>query len=323
MGDHMTLLHACERFVVHCETEKNLSKLTVRAYQGDLNCFVSIIGASCKLHDFSESWIERAVQKWSADPALKATTVKRRTACVKVFVRWLFRRRFISFNPLERIHLEIKIPKRLPRNLLTDEIRQLIVAKPESMSANARSGGGSILSRSEWDKLTARVAIEVLCLTGVRVGELVKIRQSDIDHNLRQVLVLGKGNRERHVSFPDDITTSRLQSYREYANLGFGQQDYNTFFLNGLGRPANEQYIRRVIRTFAKDTGLTRRVTPHMLRHTAATQLLEAGLDIRFVQRLLGHASITTTEIYTHVADHVLRAEISRANVRERLELHR
>lgn len=319
----MTLLHACQRFIVHCESEKNLSKLTIRAYQGDLNYFVGIIGASCKLHDFSESWIERAVQKWSADPALKATTIKRRAACVKVFVRWLFRRRLISFNPLERIHLDIKIPKRLPRNLLTDEIRRLILAKPESMSDSARKRGGSILSRSDWDKLTARMAIEVLCLTGVRVGELVKIRLSDIDHDLRQVLVLGKGNRERHVSFPDEVTTNRLQSYREYAALGFGQQDFDAFFLNGLGRPANEQYIRRVIRTFAKSAGLTRRITPHMLRHTAATQLLEAGLDIRFVQKLLGHASITTTEIYTHVADHVLRAEISRANVRERLEMHR
>lgn len=318
----MNVNEACTRFLTHCETEKNLSAPTIRAYRGDLKCFAEAVGANRLLADFSESWIEVAVQAWSADPEIKITTVKRRAACVKVFVRWLFRRRLIAFNPLERIQLEIRVPKRLPRNLHMEEIRALVATKPEGMTKPQPDDEKQpFLPRSEWDKLTARMAIEVLFLTGLRVGELVKVQHANIDHNLRQIRVMGKGSRERHVSFPDAITPKRLQAYRTLAQERFNLADPQALFFNGLGKPANEQYIRRIIRAYAETANLTRRVTPHMLRHTAATQLLEAGLDIRYVQRLLGHASITTTEIYTHVADHVLRAEIAKANVRERVEI--
>lgn len=313
----MNLLEACERFLTHCEAEKNLSTLTIRAYRGDLACFVACNGATRPVQEFSESWIEAAVQRWAGDPTIKVATVKRRAACIKVFVRWLFRRRHIAFNPLERIALDIRLPKRLPRNLHTQEIRQLVANKPEQVA-----GATPALSpRAEWDKLTARLAIEVLFLTGLRVGELVKIRMGDMDQNLRQIRVWGKGSRERHVSFPDAVTTTRINAYQAQALQRFGVREAVTLFCNSLGRPANEQYIRRIIRAYAEAANLNRRVTPHMLRHTAATQLLEAGLDIRYVQRLLGHASITTTEVYTHVADHKLRAEIERANVRARIEI--
>lgn len=317
----MTLEEACELFLAYCASEKKLSPLTLRAYRGDLRCFTSHIGATRSLEDFSESSIEHAVHHWASDPGLQAATVKRRTACVKALTRWLFRRRLISFNPLERLHLEIRVPKKLPRNLLTAEIRQLIRIKPESLAVRHKRIA-PVLSRNDWDRLTARLMIEVLCLTGIRVGELVKIRLPDLDLDLQQILVHGKGNRERHVSFPDAVTMKRLQTYRRLALRRFGHLG-DTLFLNGLGRPANEQYVRRVIRDFAAEANLSRPVTPHMLRHTAATQLLEAGLDIRLVQRLLGHASITTTQIYTHVADHVLRTEIARANIRRRLETYR
>lgn len=316
-----TLNDACERFLSHCESEKRLSPLTLRAYAGDLRCFLAVAGADNLLTQFSESWIESAVKVWSQDDTLKAITVRRRVACVKAMVRWLFRKKLISFNPLERIHIEIRIPKRLPRNLHTDEIRRLIADKPETLTGIDKQAHGSSISRSNWDILTARLAIEVLTLTGLRVGELVKVRRADLDLRLGQIRVSGKGNRERHVSFPDNITTIRLQTYQKLAEEKFAQSNSDGLFYNGLGKLVNEQYLRRVIRHYAEDADLTRRVTPHMLRHTAATQLLEAGLDIRLVQRLLGHASITTTEIYTHVADHVLRSEIARANVRGRLEM--
>ncbi|MBC3916116.1 tyrosine-type recombinase/integrase [Undibacterium sp. CY18W] len=319
----MDLLNSCEFFLQHCETEKKLSILTIRAYRNDLNCFVKVTGENAELKNFSETWIEDAAQLWLSDPDLKATTVKRRIACLKSYVRWLFRRKLITFNPLERLHLQIRLPKRLPRNLQTDEIKKLLVIKPENIVGKTNKKNSSALTRLEWDKFTARLAIEVLTLTGVRVSELVKIKLLDIDQALQQIRILGKGNRERLVSFPDTVTTARLNIYRDYAYSRFGFEIAKSLFLNGLGRPANEQYIRRIVRTFAKDAQLDRRVTPHMLRHTAATQLLEAGVDIRYVQKVLGHGSITTTEIYTHVADHALRTEISRANIRKRLEIYR
>lgn len=319
----MNLDTACHAFLRHCESEKKLSPLTIRAYTHDLECFALNVGANKELHDFSETWVETAVHKWQADPKLKPATVKRRAACVKSFVRWLFRRQFISFNVLERISLEIKIPKRLPRNLRTEEIRTLIAIKPEGILPSSKGSNRLALSRREWDRLTARLAIEILSLTGLRVGELARIRLHDIDRSLSQIRILGKGNRERHVSFPDRVTLMRLDTYWKLASARYGKNHVDALLMNGLGRAANEQYLRRIIRVFAETACLERRITPHMLRHTAATQLLEAGTDIRFVQKLLGHASITTTEIYTHVADHALRAEITRANIRKRLEMQR
>lgn len=322
-GEEMDLLEACEIFLMYCEKEKKLSAHTVRAYRCDLKHFGDVVGAGQKLGDISETWIERAAQSWLLDTTLKAATVKRRVACIKSLVRWLFRRRLITFNPLERLDLQIRIPKRLPRNLQTSEIKKLLTTKPDSIIANVKTSSTRSFSRQQWDSLTARLAIEVLTLTGVRVGELVKIEIQHIDHALQQIRIMGKGNRERQVAFPDLVTTSRLQAYREYARVRFGTVNQGVIFLNGMGRSANEQYIRRVIRRYADGEQLERRITPHMLRHTAATQLLEAGVDIRFVQKILGHGSITTTEIYTHVADHVLRTEIARANIRKRLESNR
>lgn len=308
----MNLHQACDIFLNHCDTEKNLSPRTLRAYRCDLNSFAASVGPASALQGCSEKWIEDAMQRWHAAGTLKASTLKRRVACIKVLLRWLYFKRLIERNPFERLQIDIRLPKRLPRHLQTDELRKLVAVKPETAGLN----------RLAWDKLTARLAIEVLCLTGVRIGELVKIRLSDIDCQLRQILISGKGNKERHVVLPDDVTMQRLQRYRSQISARFPAPPPQ-LFLNGLGRPANEQYLRRVIRCFAEDADLGRHVTPHMLRHTAATQLLEAGVDIRFLQKLLGHASITTTELYTHVGGHALRNEITRANVRKRLEKHR
>lgn len=319
----MDLLDACKTFLTYCQNEKKLSHHTVRAYQCDLQHFRDIVGANADLVHISETWIEKAAQVWLTDPGLKSATVKRRVACIKSLIRWLFRRRLISFNPLERLDLQIRIPKRLPRNLQTSEIKKLLISKPDGILAAAKNDSSSVFSRRQWDSLTARLAIEVLTLTGVRVGELVRIEIQHIDRTLQQIRIVGKGNRERQVAFPDLVTTSRLQDYRGHAHARFGTADQGTLFLNGMGRSANEQYIRRVIRQYAAAVQLDRRITPHMLRHTAATQLLEAGVDIRYVQKILGHGSITTTELYTHVADHALRTEIARANIRKRLETNR
>lgn len=319
----MDLSEACISFLAYCKIEKNLSPHTLSAYRGDLEQFEKQLTQNKQLMNFSEAWIEESVRIWCSDPALKAATVKRRLACIKVFVRWLFQRKFIRSNFLDRLQLSIRLPKRLPRNLQTSELRQLVAISPETLTATVGMNGKLASSRQDWDRLTARLAIEILTLTGIRVGELSKVRNQDIDYELRQIHIFGKGNRERKAIFPDSVTSGRIRSYRQSAVTRFGSDVPETLLLNGLGRPVNEQYLRRVIRIFAENADLSRRVTPHMLRHTAATQLLEAGVDIRFVQKILGHASITTTEIYTHVADSALREKISRVNIRRRLEMHR
>jgi site-specific recombinase XerD len=323
MGAIMDISGACLQFLEYCKIEKKLSKNTLQAYKGDLEEFQKYTSEPHEISNFSEDWLKIAIRIWQSNPDISPATVKRRVACLKVFVRWLVQQKLCSPQLLEHLQLTIKLPKRLPRNLHTGELRRLIALDPETLISHIHSQPVYTGMRRDWDTLTARLAVEIIALTGVRVGELVKIKITDIDLAARQIQILGKGNRERRVMFPDRVTANRILAYRKNITKKFGNTASQTLLLNGLGRPATEQYLRRIIRDFAQTSNLTRRVTPHMLRHTAATQLLEAGVDIRFVQKLLGHASITTTEIYTHVADHALRDKISKVNIRKRLEIHR
>ena len=149
--------------------------------------------------------------------------------------------------------------------------------------------------------------------TGVRVGELCKLRINDVAPDGSSLRIHGKGSRDR-VAYVTDAPLRKelrqLLTQRRSAN-----DTCDALFLNRLKLPIRPQSIRSKLRRYADGLGLARRITPHMLRHTAATLLIETGVDIRFVQRLLGHSSIATTEIYTHVSDEALRSTLERANV--------
>jgi len=155
--------------------------------------------------------------------------------------------------------------------------------------------------------------VRLLVVTGMRVGELCRLRLDDVAPDGSVLRVHGKGARDR-VAYVTDASLRqelrRIVETRRRAAAGAG-----ALFLNRNGAPLRPQSVRAKLKRLAKDAGLGRRVTPHMLRHTAATLLIETGVDIRFVQRLLGHSSIATTEIYTHVSDEALRRTLERADV--------
>jgi integrase/recombinase XerD len=160
------------------------------------------------------------------------------------------------------------------------------------------------------------LAVALLIATGVRVGELVRIDCSDLDIAGGSVRVTGKGRRERTVYLPGHwisrLCREHMASRRQLT------LDHQFLLFNRAGGPLSPAAMRTRLADAAQNAGLKRHITPHMLRHSAATQLLESGADIRYVQRLLGHASITTTEIYTHVTDQALRRVVSDANVLEK-----
>ena len=153
----------------------------------------------------------------------------------------------------------------------------------------------------------------------MRVSELASLRFCDIDLEHRTLRIRGKGNRERQVFLTSIEVASELECYIAAVAPENVTPDA-PLFLNRLGGYLSTGSIRRGLRRLAKDAGLTRRITPHMLRHSAATSLLEAGVDIRFVQRLLGHQSISTTEIYTHVSDEKLKQVVIAADTIGRLK---
>jgi len=157
------------------------------------------------------------------------------------------------------------------------------------------------------------MTVRLMVSTGVRVGELCKLRLEDPSPDASILQIRGKGSRDRIAYVADIGLRYDLIGLAEQRRVAGGAQ--GALFVNRLGLGLKPQSIRTKLRRRATEIGLARRVTPHMLRHTAATLLIESGVDIRFVQRLLGHSSIATTEIYTHVSDEVLRTTLERADV--------
>ncbi len=225
-------------------------------------------------------------------------------ASLKVMFRWLEREEAIPLSPFHRLDLSIRLPRCLPRALAASEMRRLLLA----CERLARDHRGVML----------RFVVICLFATGLRVGELVGAALSDADAAGNSILVRGKGNRERRVFLPSGEAASALRGYLKRRRLLAASSE--RLLVTADGEEVTPQYIRRCLAQLAEHAGIKRRVTPHMLRHTAATQLIEAGVDIRFVQKLLGHASIATTQIYTQVSDMSLKATLERANTLERVK---
>jgi integrase/recombinase XerD len=193
----------------------------------------------------------------------------------------------------------LKLPrrKRLPRALSRDEISFLLLK----------------LRGTTYSDAMLRVAVRLMVSTGVRVGELCKLRVEDISPDGASLRVHGKGSRDRVAYVADKTFRAELRRLVETRQGTAGRSA--PLFVNRQGVKLKPQSIRTRLRLAAAEAGLARRITPHMLRHTAATLLIETGVDIRIVQRLLGHSSIATTEIYTYVSDEALRASLEKANV--------
>lgn len=297
------LSKAAEYFLDHCRIGRSLSANTLRAYSLDLARFVSFAEATTPLADIDRDTLRDYARSLVEESGLKMASVKRRIASLKAMFRWLEREEAIAVSPFHRLDLVIRLPRRLPRAISPDELRRLMAAIDKKERGFAA--------------VTLRLAVVLMFTTGMRVGELATVRLSDIDQCEQVIQIRGKGDRERRVYLvgqePRRLLDHYLRARRQMA------PEFETLLVTGRGRPATTQWLRHHLRAAAEGAGLPRRVTPHMLRHTAATQLIEAGVDIRFVQKLLGHANIATTQIYTHVSDQSLREAVTRANVLGRL----
>lgn len=296
----MDFAEAKAQFLNSCRA-RGLSPHTLRAYASDLGDF----GVWLAKSDDEEptrvtivGWLESLRLR-----ELAATSIRRRLACLKVMFRWMEVNDLIMNNPFHKFRETVSVPKRLPRNIPVNELKQLLDHRPIH---------GNIAH------FTLLLSIELLVTTGLRVGELCSIRLSDIDLVTETIAIRGKGNRERRVFIIDNVMKERIARYLRARDV-LGPATDN-FLVTGRGTRATPDFIRQRLHRHAKAQKLQRRVTPHMFRHSAATQLLECGVDIRFVQKLLGHASISTTEIYTHVADSSLRRAITSADFRRSLE---
>ncbi|MCB2187719.1 MAG: tyrosine-type recombinase/integrase [Deltaproteobacteria bacterium] len=291
-------------FLDYCHRQ-GLSPHTKRAYQGDLAEFLRWSGrkkTKALGRSSLESWLSE-MRRRNYAPA----TIKRKLATLRAALGWLKRMRYLTDNPFQDFNPTIKFPQKLPRALSRTELRALF-RQAEEDAANFPN-----LARQ-----TMRLALELLFATGLRVGELCAVRLQSIDLDGGVIRVNGKGSRERQVYVVDQDTIALLRQYlRDHAA---NSQGTDCLLLTNRGTAATPDFIRRSLHELARRARLDRRVTPHMLRHSAATQLLEQGVDIRYVQRLLGHSSISTTEIYTHVSNASLKASLMRADHRRHLD---
>jgi integrase/recombinase XerD len=302
------LSKATERFLEHCRIGKRLSNNTLRAYKCDLFDFGIFIGAEVPVSNVNRENLRSYAKHLFDDRSLKEASVRRKVASLKVMFSWLEREESIATNPFHRIDLAIKMPHRLPRALSNQEFSALL--------AHCKSEKSRMGLQADHDSRLLHFIVICMLVTGVRVGEIVSIEIDDVLKDKSAMLVHGKGNRERWVYFPYGIATKALDHYLRFRGRIDGGSE--RVVVSREGKPVSTNWIRKQLASLAALAGIRRRITPHMLRHTAATQLVEAGVDIRFVQKLLGHASIGTTQIYTQVSDASLRQTIQKANTVER-----
>ena len=269
-------------FLRHLSVEKNASPHTLRSYRSDLVEFTRSLDGAI---EGADSRTIRAFLVSLHARGLDAVTVARKLAAVRSFYRFLVRRGVVERNPAR----ETRGPRRaqkLVSFLPIDEATALV---------DARALGGAARDRD--------VAIlEVLYATGLRVSELTGLDVEAVDRTERTVRVLGKGRKERIVPY-GAAAAKALERYLAPRPAARGP-----LFMNARGGRLTDRSVRNVVRRAARSAGVVRRVTPHTLRHTFATHLLDAGADLRAIQELLGHSRLSTTQRYTHVGtDQLMR----------------
>ena len=284
--------HWIDRFLHHLAVEKGLSRNTLEAYARDLQGYVVFL-AERKIFTLQDGSSEQifAYFKFLRGKGLSARSTARTLSALRGFYRFLLQDRVISQNPLRRVRTPKAVP-RLPGVLTTQEVEELLQQPDPARPLGNRD----------------RAMLELLYAAGLRVSELVHLSVNDLNLEVGYVRTKGKGDRERIVPI-GQAARQTLKGYLEGPRRAWARRSSDaTLFLGRGGRGITRQGFWKILRKHARAAGIAKRVTPHTLRHSFATHLLERGADLRSVQSMLGHADIATTQVYTHVSrDHLKR----------------
>ncbi len=281
-----------EEFLAHLDLERNLAPNTLAAYARDLRDFQTFLEKQ-GVKNFEEVGVEEILLFLEdlRKRGLSARSLARKLSALKTFYRYLELERGLKRNPLLLIEGP-KLPRTLPKVLTVEEVERLISAPDTSTPQGLRD----------------RAMLETLYATGVRVSELIRLTFAQLNLSAGFIRVYGKGSKERLVPL-GDLAREYLERYlREARPLLARGQDSPFVFLNRQGRPLTRQRFWQIIKDYARKVGINKEISPHVLRHSFATHLLEGGADLRAVQMMLGHASLATTQIYTHLDLRNLRA---------------
>lgn len=280
-----------EQYLKYCVNRKNLDIKTIKAYQIDLEQYLNYVNSEMREgleRNTLDSYITELHQKY------KPKTIKRKIASLKAFFHYLTYIEIIEVNPFHKIDISFREPKLLPKSIPLHTI-QTFLSAIYAEKTNATS------PYQEKCILRDIAVCELLFATGIRISELCSLTVDHIDLENGTVLIYGKGSKERvlQIGHPDVITA--LAEYKAAFFTDIKAKGF--FFINRLHRQLSDQSVRFMINKYACLSGIQMHITPHMFRHSFATLLLEQDVDIRYIQKMLGHSSITTTEIYTHISD--------------------
>lgn len=281
------------------------SHRTQRAYRIDLLQFYRFLKPTLEVTEVQPDQLEAWADFLQVEE-YAPSSIRRKFAALRVFFGYWVRKGVLDASPLWRIRLDLQHQKQLPRCLNLPDIQKLL-QQARSRVTTFEQPVPTRLHRGFLD-LRDWTVIELLFATGIRVGELTALRLSDYQPELHEFLIHGKGGQQRVALLTDPRSRQAVESYRqERIKL---TTDHNHLFVNVFGRPLSTQGVANSIRRIAEEAGIAQRVTPHMLRHTIATMLLDQGADIRIVQEFLGHRSIATTQRYLHVSKEGLAAKL-------------
>lgn len=280
-----------DEYLRFIQIEKGLSENTIAAYRRDLNHYLNYLAAQ-KISNLD--FIDRQiVQQWFGvlhDEGRSTKSIARFTSTIRSFHQFALREKYAAKDPTVLIETP-KYERKLPDVLSIDEI-DLLLTSPETSKNNGYRD---------------RTMLELLYATGIRVSELINIEVEDVNLLMGFVKVFGKGNKERIIPLGETVI-ELLKTYIENVRPQLlKKQVTHTLFLNMQGKPLTRQGIWKIIKQTGAKAGIQKRLTPHTLRHSFATHLLENGADLRAVQEMLGHSDISTTQLYTHVSKTQIR----------------
>jgi integrase/recombinase XerC len=273
------------KYINYLEAERNVSPYTVRNYTTDLLHFFHFLKTKGvgSLKEVDKHTL-RDYLSYVMEQGFVKASIARKLSAIRSFYRYLLREEIISTNPVATASSP-KLDKRLPSFLTIDEVERLLEAPDSSKPQGQRD----------------RALMELLYASGLRVSELVSLNLEQINLDSCEIRVWGKGSKERMVL----MGKPAARALSDYLSQGrpelLGKKRSSALFLNPDGGRLSERRVQRILGKYANIAGIDRRVHPHMLRHTFATHLLDGGADLRVVQELLGHASLSSTQIYTHV----------------------
>lgn len=277
-------------YLEYCNTQKRLDEKTLKAYLIDLRQFSEGI-TTIDLADITPETLENYIAILHKN--YKPKTVKRKIASLKAFFHHLEYKDIIDKNPFNRLQIRFREPVILPKTIPLHTV-EILLSTIYKQRKNAKT------AYQKRNALRDASVIELLFATGIRISELCTLKINDVNLYDGTILIYGKGDKERRILIGNDAV---IRILKEYKNSFLTEiNNCNHFFVNQSGKVLSDQAVRRMINKYTALAAIDLHITPHMFRHTFATSLLEADVDIRYIQEMLGHSSINVTEIYTHVA---------------------